>query len=69
MLKENPKGNNYKIDIKILVRILLMPYGYIYKISFPNNKIYIGLTTTSIEQRHKEHKSCALGKSTCLIYI
>ena len=45
-----------------------MPYGYIYKISFPNNKIYIGLTTTSIEQRHKEHKSCALGKSTCLIY-
>ena len=45
-----------------------MTYGYIYKISFPNNKIYIGLTTTSIEQRHKEHKSCALGKSTYLIY-
>ena len=45
-----------------------MTYGYIYKISFPNNKIYIGLTTTSIEQRHKEHKQCALGKSTHLIY-
>jgi len=45
-----------------------MTYGYIYKISFPNNKIYIGLTTTSIEQRHKEHKSCALGNSTYLIY-
>ena len=26
-----------------------MTYGYIYKISFPNNKIYIGLTTTSIQ--------------------
>ena len=45
-----------------------MTYGYIYKISFPNNKIYIGLTTTSIEQRHKEHKQCALGNSTYLIY-
>ena len=45
-----------------------MTYGYIYKISFPNNKIYIGLTTTSIEQRHKEHKSCALGGSTLLLY-
>ena len=40
-----------------------MTYGYIYKISFPNNKIYIGLTTTSIEQRHKEDKQCALGNS------
>ena len=45
-----------------------MTYGYIYKISFPNNKVYIGLTSTSIEQRHKEHKSCVLGGSTLLLY-
>ena len=35
------------------------PYGYIYKIDFPNDKVYIGLTTTSLKQRKKEHKSCA----------
>ena len=35
------------------------PYGYIYKIEFPNGKVYIGLTTTSLKQRKKEHKSCA----------
>ena len=36
-----------------------MPYGYIYIIFFPNGKVYIGLTTTSLEQRKKEHKSNA----------
>ena len=30
--------------------------GYIYKITSPIGKIYIGSTTTSIEQRFKEHK-------------
>ena len=68
MLKENPKRNNYKIDIKILVRIVLMPYGYIYKISFPNSKVYIGLTTASLKERHKQHKCCALKGSKFQLY-
>lgn len=29
--------------------------GYIYKYTYPNGKIYIGQTTTSIEKRWKEH--------------
>ena len=36
-----------------------MTCGYIYKIQFPNGKHYIGLTTTSLEQRTKEHKKSA----------
>ena len=36
-----------------------MSCGSIYKIVFPNEKHYIGLTTTSLEQRTKEHKICA----------
>ena len=33
--------------------------GYIYKIEFSNGKHYIGITTTSLKQRQKEHKTCA----------
>lgn len=33
-----------------------MVYGYIYKILFPNEKHYIGLTSRSLEDRQKEHK-------------
>jgi len=41
--------------------------GYIYKIKFPNGKNYIGLTTTSLEQRKKEHKrSAKKGDIKCL---
>lgn len=29
--------------------------GFIYKYSFPNGKVYIGQTRTSIEKRHYEH--------------
>ena len=36
-----------------------MNCGSIYKIVFPNGKHYIGLTTTSLKQRQKEHKICA----------
>jgi len=36
-----------------------MSYGTIYKIQFPNGKNYIGLTTTSLEQRKKRHSSLA----------
>ena len=44
-----------------------MSYGYIYKIQFPNGKHYIGLTSTSLEQRTKEHTQCAKkGDTKCL---
>jgi predicted GIY-YIG superfamily endonuclease len=44
-----------------------MHFGYIYKIVFPNGKHYIGVTTTSLEQRTKEHKWCAKrGDTKCL---
>jgi hypothetical protein len=45
-----------------------MTVGYIYKIQLPNGKHYIGLTTRSIEQRTKEHKSCAKGGDTRILY-
>ena len=46
-----------------------MPYGYIYKIPFPNGKIYIGLTKTSIEKRTREHKCFAKNEDkSFLIY-
>jgi hypothetical protein len=42
-------------------------FGSIYKIQFPNGKNYIGLTTTSLEQRQKEHTRCAKkGDTQCL---
>jgi hypothetical protein len=44
-----------------------MTCGSIYKIQFPNGKHYIGLTTTSLEQRTKEHKQTAKrGDTKCL---
>jgi len=44
-----------------------MTFGSIYKIVFPNGKHYIGLTTTSLKQRTKEHKSFAKkGDAKCL---
>jgi len=46
-----------------------MTGGYIYKISFPNGKHYIGLTQTSIEKRTKEHKTCAKSGNTRYLYI
>ena len=33
-----------------------MVYGYIYKIGFPNGKVYIGLTTRTLRRRKTEHK-------------
>ena len=45
-----------------------MTRGYIYKIVFPNEKHYIGLTTTSLEQRTKEHKYRAKGGDTKCLY-
>ena len=43
-------------------------YGSIYKIIFPNGKHYIGLTTTSLEQRKKEHKKGARLDFSKLLY-
>ena len=44
-----------------------MTFGYIYKIVFTNGKHYIGLTTTSIEQRQNQHKQTAKkGDMHCL---
>ena len=42
--------------------------GSIYKIAFPNGKHYIGLTTTSLEQRTKEHNNCAKRCDTKCLY-
>jgi len=42
--------------------------GYIYKIQFPNEKHYIGLTTTSLEQRQKQHKRSAKSGDTKWMY-
>lgn len=36
--------------------------GYIYKYTFPNGKVYIGQTRTSVEQRHYVHMSDARKK-------
>jgi hypothetical protein len=45
-----------------------MPFGYIYKILFPNGKHYIGLTT-SVEKRKQTHKCMANnGDTKCLLY-
>jgi len=35
------------------------PYGYIYKIDFPNDKVYIGITTVTLKRRQSQHKNCA----------
>jgi hypothetical protein len=45
-----------------------MNCGYIYKIVFPNSKHYIGLTTTSLEQRTREHKNCAKSGDNRCVY-
>ena len=45
-----------------------MPFGYIYKIQFPNGKNYFGITTTSLKQRKEEHKRCAKNVDTRLLY-
>ena len=45
-----------------------MSYGSIYKIVFPNGKHYIGLTSTSLEQRTKEHKKSAKSGDTKYLY-
>ena len=44
-----------------------MTCGYIYKIQFPNGKHYIGLTTTSLEQRQYQHRCASKrGDTQCL---
>ena len=46
-----------------------MTFGFIYKIQFLNGKHYIGLTTTSLEQRQSEHNICAKqGHTKCILY-
>jgi len=45
-----------------------MSFGSIYKIIFPNGKHYIGLTTTSLEQRTKQHKQSAKSGDTKCLY-
>ena len=45
-----------------------MNYGYIYKKQIPNGKHYIGLTTTSLEQRQTQHKNCAKSGDTKCLY-
>ena len=45
-----------------------MTYGSIYKIEFSNGKHYIGLTTTSLDQRKNEHKKSAKNGDTRCLY-
>ena len=45
-----------------------MVCGYIYKISFPNGKCYIGLTNRTIEKRRKEHYYHAKAGDTRCLY-
>ena len=45
-----------------------MTVGFIYKIPFPNEKHYIGLTTNSLDQRTREHKSSAKNGDTRSLY-
>lgn len=45
-----------------------MPYGFIYKIEFPNRKHYIGQTSRSLEQRQNEHKQTANNGDTTYLY-
>ena len=45
-----------------------MSYGYIYKITFPNGKCYIGLTARTIEQRRKGHNCKAKSGDTKCLY-
>ena len=46
-----------------------MTFGYIYKIEFPNEKVYIGLTFQSLTQRYYEHKRGAKNiTNTRLLY-
>lgn len=42
--------------------------GYIYKIEFPNDKLYIGLTTTTLKKREKEHRQCAKSNNNRCLY-
>jgi hypothetical protein len=42
--------------------------GYIYKIQFPNGKHYIGLTTTSLDERTRQHKGRAKSGDTKYLY-
>lgn len=36
--------------------------GYIYKYTFPNGKVYIGQTMTTVENRHQQHITEYSGK-------
>lgn len=45
-----------------------MTCGSIYKIQFPNGKHYIGLTTTSLKQRERQHKTNAKSGDTRYLY-
>tara|TARA_B100000424_G_scaffold62223_1_gene45323 strand:- start:235 stop:1131 length:897 start_codon:yes stop_codon:yes gene_type:complete len=45
-----------------------MPFGYIYKIEFPNGKVYIGQTGRTLKQRHTEHNTKAKNGNTRAVY-
>ena len=40
-------------------------YGYIYKYTFPNGKIYIGQTRVSVKDRHYQHMLSAATNNKC----
>ena len=45
-----------------------MPYGQIYKIDFPNGKVYIGQTSRTLKQRQTEHNTKAKNGNTRAVY-
>jgi hypothetical protein len=57
MSRATQKSNIHFIDFNAG----LLSLGWIYKITDPNNKIYIGKTSTSVAQRWAEHQVCLDG--------
>ena len=42
-------------------------YGYIYKYTYPNGKIYIGQTRVSVKDRHYQHMLSAAKNNNCSV--
>lgn len=43
-----------------------MKRGFIYKYTYPNGKVYIGQTRTSVNERHNQHMIASKRKHCCV---